>query len=1030
MSADLDVTALVRRLKRRTRAEVRFDEGSRALYATDASNYRQVPIGVVIPRDEQDVLETLSACHDLGAPILCRGGGTSLAGQCCNVAVVMDFTKYMNRVIGVATQRRLARVQPGCVLDALRAETLPHGLNFGPDPATHSHCAIGGMLGNNSCGIHSLLSVKCGLGERTSDNTHSLDVVTYDGERMQVGRTLPAELQRIIQRDDAQGRIYSGLRDLRDRYAGEIRTRSPRFPRRVSGYNLVELLPENEFHVARALVGTESTCVTYLEATLHLVPNPGARSLLVLGYPDVFSAADHIMSILEFEPTGLEGMDELLFRWVRNQGEQEKNLVLFPPGKGWLLVEFGGQSKDDAHQQAERCMAALRRRDDPPSMRHLDKEEDQHHVWKVRESGLAATAWQPGHPDNWPGFEDSAVPPEKVAAYLRQLKALLSRYGYETSLYGHFGQGCIHCRIGFDLYTAAGIRKYQAFMEEASDLVVRHGGSLSGEHGDGQARGQFLPKMFGRELVNAFREFKRIWDPHWKMNPGKLIDANPITADLRLGPSYNPPTPTTHFRYPDDEGAFARAALRCVGVGECRKHGGQTMCPSYMVTGEEMHSTRGRARLLWEMLNGHVLKGGWRNQAVKESLELCLSCKGCKSDCPVQVDMATYKAEFFAHYYQGRVRPLHAYIFGLVHIWARLGSIAPAIANLLMRAPPSAALMKWIANVAPQRTLPILAGQPFQQWFRQRPPQNADKPLVVLWADTFNNYFEPETARSAVTVLEAAGFRVEVPMADLCCGRPLYEYGMLDTARRWLAQILVALRPAIRADIPVVVLEPSCCAVFRDEMLNLFSNNLDARRLARNTFLLSEFLERNTSGDRLPKMRRQALVHGHCHHKAVMGLDAERAVLQSMGLDFRIPESGCCGMAGAFGYARGAPYDVSIQCAERVLLPEIRAATEDEIIIADGFSCRGQIQQCTGRKALHLAQVLEFALQDAESGQREQRPETRYGRQRQSDQRKAAWKAVAGLASLACAGWLAWRFGPQTPSAARKLGRQVRHFFG
>jgi FAD/FMN-containing dehydrogenase/Fe-S oxidoreductase len=1015
---DLDVDGLTRRLRRTTRAEVRFDDGSRALYATDASNYRQVPIGVVIPRDADDVVATLAACHDAGAPVLCRGGGTSLAGQCCNVAVVMDFTKYMNRVIEVDTRHRLARVQPGCVLDDLRKETLRHGLNFGPDPATHSHCAIGGMLGNNSCGIHSLLAVKHGHGMRTSDNTHSLEVITYDGERMTVGATPPAELEQMAQGRAAQSRIYAQLRDLRDRYADPIRSHFPKLPRRVSGYNLDELLPENEFHVARALVGSEGTCVTILEATLHLVPNPQARSLLVLGYPDVFTAADHIEQILPLKPTGLEGMDRLLVKWVRNQGQEAANLALLPPGNAWLLVEFGGETQEDAHAQSRHCVEALKKVSKPPSFKLFDDKHQEQMVWKVRESGLAATAWQPGHADNWPGFEDSAVPPEKVPGYLKDFHKLLGKYDYQTSLYGHFGQGCIHCRIGFDLYTAAGIEKYKSFMEEATDLVVKYGGSFSGEHGDGQARAQFLPKLFGEELVQAFREFKRIWDPHWKMNPGKVVDPNPITADLRIGTDYNPPNPSTHFHYQADHGSFSRAALRCVGVGECRKKGGQTMCPSYMVTGEEMHSTRGRARLLWEMLNGHVLKDGWRSEAVKESLDLCLSCKGCKGDCPVQVDMATYKAEFLAHYYQGRLRPRHAYVFGLVHLWARLGRFAPGLANVLLRAPGTSHLMKWFAQVAPERSLPTLAPRSFKHWFRQRHRSSdsllrsaaaqSNRPPVILWADTFNNYFTPEPAQAAVEVLEHAGFSVLVPETDMCCGRPLYDYGMLATAKRWLEHILRTLRPAIEAGLPVVVLEPSCCSVFRDEMLNLLPNNLDAKRLAQNVFLLGEFLEKN--GYQPPKLsHRRALVHGHCHQKALMGMEAEQSLLKKMEVDSHLPESGCCGMAGAFGYEKGDPYEVSIACGERVLLPEVREAGERDLIVADGFSCREQIQQCTNREGLHLAQVIQLALRSGETRQLPNRPEDVYVQQRKAaNARSLAKTAVLGVA-MGVLGLVVWR---------------------
>ncbi len=1003
--ASVDNVSLERALRAHVKGEVRFDVGSRALYATDGSNYRQVPIGVVIPRDAEDVLETLSACHRYSAPVLSRGGGTSLAGQCCNVAVVMDFTKYMNRVVEIDPRRRRARVQPGCVLDELRDAASKYQLTFGPDPATHSHCAIGGMLGNNSCGIHSLLAGKYGHGLRTSDNTCALEILTYDGERMHVGETPPDELDRIIRRGGAQGRIYRELRDLRDKYAEPLRTRVPKLPRRVSGYNLDELLPEHNFNVARALVGSEGTLVTILEATLHLVPNPRANSLLVLGYPDVYSAADHLLEILEFQPIGLEGIDEILIEWMKVKNVRTGNLKLLPKGRGWLFVQFGGDSKEDSDAQAHACMAKLRDASNPPDMRLYDEPEEEEKLWKVRESGLSSTAWVATEPDNWPGFEDSAVPVHNVGSYLHDLRRLMQKYGYKTSLYGHLGQGCIHCRIPFDLYTAQGVRNFKSFMDEASDLVVHYGGSISGEHGDGQARAPYIHKMFGPELMQAFREFKRIWDPHWKMNPGKLIDAYPVDANMRIGTDYSPPNPKTHFSYASDKGAFSRAALRCVGVGDCRKKGGLTMCPSYQVTLEEEHCTRGRARLLWEMLNGRELKDGWKSEAVKHSLDLCLSCKGCKGDCPVNVDMATYKAEFLSHYYEGRLRPRHAYAFGLIHNWSRLASFAPTLANFFSQTPLLRDLLKLATNVAPERKLPPFAPQSFKSWFRRRGTRNPGAPPVLLWPDTFNNCFHPDVAKAAVEVLEHAGFQVEVPVQDMCCGRPLYDYGMLDRAKTWLADILQKMRPALEAGVPMVVLEPSCCSVFRDELLNLFPNNEDAKRLRANTFLLSEFLRQKAPNFRVPHLKGEAIVHGHCHHKSVLGFAAETEILRQTGLDCHVLDSGCCGMAGAFGFEKGDHYDVSIKCGERVLLPAVRQAAEHALIIADGFSCKEQIAQCTHREALHLAQVLRLALHQVHADHGE-RPEAHMLRERAAEHRAARLRAGAACAGIA-AGLLA-----------------------
>jgi FAD/FMN-containing dehydrogenase/Fe-S oxidoreductase len=995
-----DALALENDLRRRIEGEVRFDDGSRALYATDASNYRQVPVGVVIPRSTEDVIATVAACRERGVPVLARGGGTSLAGQCCNVALVIDFSKFLHRILEIDPQGRRARVQPGTILDDLRHAATAHGLTFGPDPSTHNRCTLGGMIGNNSCGVHSVMAGK------TVDNVEELDVLTYDGLRLKVGPTSDEELARIVRAGGRRGEIYRRLRDLRDRSAGLIRQRFPKIPRRVSGYNLDELLPENGFNVARALVGTEGTCVTVLEATLRLIHNPSCRVLLALGYPDVYTAADHVPEILEHRPIGLEGMDDRLARAIRLKHLHEENLDLLPAGHGWLLVELGGETKDEARARAEAVMDALRARSDAPSLRLVDDELDQRRLWEIREAGLGATAHLPGAAPTWPGWEDSAVAPEKLGGYLRDLRALFKKYGYECSLYGHFGQGCVHVSIDFDLETHDGIRKYRSFLDDASDLVMRYGGSFSGEHGDGQARGVLLPKMYGEELRDAFREFKSIWDPEWRMNPGKVIDAAEPTDNLRLGAHWAPWTPETAFVYPDDAVSFARVSLRCVGVGLCRRADGGTMCPSFMVTREEKHSTRGRARLLFEMLNREVIgRDGWDDAAVKESLDLCLACKGCKGDCPVQVDMATYKAEFLSHYYKRHPRPRSAWAFGLIHWWARLAELAPEIVNFATHAPGLRDLAKAVAGVAPEREIPAFATWTFRDWFARRAPRNPEGKKVLLWPDTFNDHFHPEVLRSAVTVLENAGFRVAIPEPVLCCGRPLYDYGLLGLAQRLLRRILDTLRDDIRAGTPVVGLEPSCAATFRDELINFFPRDEDARRLAGQTFLLPDFLVRETPEESLPRLHRKAVVHAHCHHGAIFKTDGERELLKRLGLDFELLDSGCCGMAGSFGFESGEQYDVSIRCGERVLLPRVREAPRDALVIADGFSCREQIAQGTGRRALHLAQVLEMAWDQGPEGPPGDLPENQI--RREGPHRLSAGTAGLALLGAGLAGWLA-----------------------
>ncbi len=959
MSTDqVDRRSLAAALRKSVRGEVRFDAGARALYSTDASNYRHVPIGVVVPMDTDDVVQAVAICREHGAPLLPRGGGTSLAGQAANVAVVLDFSKYMHELLDLDAEQRRAHVQPGLVLDDLRRPAERHGLTFAPDPSTHAYCTLGGMIGNNSCGVHSL------MGGLTADNVTELEILTYDGERLRVGATADDELERLAGGDGRRGEIYARLRALRDRYGDLVRERYPKIPRRVSGYNLDRLLPESGFNLAQALAGTEGTCAIVLEATVRLVPWPPKRLLLVLAYPDVYAAADRVLEVLAHEPIGLEGLDDVLLDDMRKKGLHPKDVALMPEGGGWLLVEFGGETPEEAREQARRLMDELEAGGEPPAMKLFDDPEEEQHVWNIRESALGATARVPGEPDTWEGWEDAAVPPERLGDYLRDFRRLLDEYGYLGALYGHFGQGCIHTRTDFDLTSAEGIRKFRSFIEDAADLVASYGGSLSGEHGDGQSRAELLPRMFGDELVGAFREFKTIWDPDGKMNPGKVVDPYRLDENLRLGTAYNPPQTRTEFRFPgDDHGSFARATLRCVGVGKCRKLEAGTMCPSYMATREEMHSTRGRARLLFEMLHGDPLRGGWRDEHVKEALDLCLACKACKSECPVNVDMATYKAEFLAHYYAHRLRPARAYAFGLIHRWARVAAVAPAVANRVA----GAGLTKRLLGVAPERRLPPFAPVSFRRWFQKRPAGQGER-RVILWPDTFNNYFHPQTARAAVEVLEQAGYRVEIPDRILCCGRPLYDYGMLDAAKRLLRRTLAALREEIRAGVPIVALEPSCVAVFRDELLELLPEDEDAKRLARQTFLLGEFLSRCATL-RLPPLRQKALVHGHCHQKAILGMEADRAVLSELGLDYELLDSGCCGMAGAFGFEK-AHYDVSIACGERVLLPAVREADTDTLIIADGFSCREQIEQVGRRQALHLAEVLQMAIRNTEGRER------------------------------------------------------------
>ena len=769
----VDVGHLKRRLEQTVHGEVRFDAGTRAIYANDSSNYRQVPLGVVLPKSVEDIVNAHRACAEFGAPIVNRGGGTSLSGETVNRAVVIDTSKYFHRIGDVDREQRTVRCQPGAINEHVNEKTGKQaGLIFGPDPSSHSRCTIGGNVGNNSCGIHSVQAQLYGPGPRMSDCVRSMEVVTYDGERFTVGVGEEQELEKIIAAGGRKGEIYARLRDLRDRYADVIRERMKpveQLPRRVSGFNLDELLPERGFNVARALVGTESTCATTTEVELMLMPGMYMRTLVIVEYEHLPRAGEDIREIVErFKPIGLEGIDKRLIWDQRQQGKNIDAIEELPEadhGEAWLLVQFGADTAEDSEELAQGFCEWLKDEKGYDSSRFSvvrSQQESGHSgdIWKIREAGLGATAFPPDGEDHWPGWEDSAVPPDQVGPYLRDLRELYDRYGYEGATYGHFGQGCIHSRISFDLRHAAGVEKYRAFMEEASDLVIRYGGTLSGEHGDGQQRAEFLEKQYGPELVQAFREFKRIWDPEGKMNPGKVVDPFPIDTNLKLGVDYNPPRPPVKFAYREDGGDFAHAALRCVGVGKCRVPDSEgVMCPSYMVTREEEHSTRGRARILWEMLRGEVITDGWQSREVYDALDLCLSCKGCTNDCPVNVDMPTYKAEFLHHHFKSarRWRPRHAYAFGFIDQASRLASRFPEVANFLTQTPPFSALAKLAAGIDQGRSIPAFAPLSLQQWHARRAQVNPEGERVILWPDTFNNYFHTDVGVACVEALEAAG---------------------------------------------------------------------------------------------------------------------------------------------------------------------------------------------------------------------------------------------------------------------------------
>ncbi|HET7405922.1 MAG TPA: FAD-linked oxidase C-terminal domain-containing protein [Mycobacteriales bacterium] len=990
-SAVIDVAGLERALRKGITGEVRFDKGSKAMYANDASNFRQVPIGVVIPKTVDDIVTAHRICHRFGAPITNRGGGTSLSGETVNWAVIIDNSKYLTEIGGLDVPGRKVTVQPGVINEQLNKHTGEQNLVFGPDPSSHSRCTIGGNVGNNSCGIHSVQSHLYGPGPRTSDNVHAMEVVTYDGERFWVGVDEEDRLDEIIAAGGRKGEIYAQLRDLRDRYADAIRAGYPsvdEMPRRVSGYNLDELLPEKGFNVARALVGTESTCATALNVTLLLTPAMLMRTLVVVQFEDICTAGDLVQEIVDkWKPIGLEAIDHVLIEDQQALDINVHDLEELPrPGEhAWLLVQFGAdEAADSERQAAEFCAWLTADKGFEPDRMVLAKSKQEggnsEDFWAIRESGLGSTAFPPDGTDHWPGWEDSAVPPPRVGDYLRDLKRLYRKHGLRGAMYGHLGQGCIHSRISFDLRTEQGLKTYRAFMEEAADLVTSYGGSLSGEHGDGQQRAELLDRQYGPELMAAMREFKRIWDPDWKMNPGKVIDPYRLDENLKLGTDYNPWRPEVQFAYDRDGGDFAHAALRCVGVGKCRVPEAQnTMCPSYQVTREEKHSTRGRARLLFEMLQGEVITDGWKSEEVYDALDLCLSCKGCTSDCPVDVDMPTYKAEFLYHHYRSarRWRPRYAYAMGFIDQASRLASHVPGLANLALHVPPFAQLVKAAAGISQRRTAPSFAPLTLQEWWRRRGgTQNPGGRRVVVFPDTFNNRMHTDVGVACVEAIEAAGWQVVMPQGHICCGRPLYDYGFLDVARRYLHDVIDQLRDEIRAGTPIVGMEPSCLAVFKDELTNMLPHDDDAERLKHNAHHFSEFFEKYDVP--VPRLERKALMWTHCHHRATGGSEPERKLLTRMGVDTEPLKGGCCGLAGSWGFEQGK-YDISMDCGEQALLPAVRAARDDTLIVANGFSCKTQIDQAgTGRRALHVAQVMQMARKEGPDGPRGRRPEKGY----------------------------------------------------
>ncbi|MGW2922917.1 FAD-binding and (Fe-S)-binding domain-containing protein [Streptomyces angustmyceticus] len=974
--AETEKRNLAEELAAAVRGEVSFAAADRALMTMDASNYRRVPRAVVAPRDAEDVAAVLRVCRDHGVPVVPRGAGTSIAGQATGVGVVLDFTRHMRRIVSLDADARTAVVQPGVILDDLRAAAGAHGLTFGPDPSTHSRCTLGGMIGNNSCGSH---SVAWGT---TADSVRALELLTYGGEQVRAGRgTGPTGAPTGL-----PPRLRDGVKALVDGELALLRTGYPDLPRRISGYALDALLPEAGTDLARALTGSEGTLGVLTEATVRLVETPAARALAVLGYPDESAAAEAAHTLLPHRPMTVEGM----------AADLVGSAAGLPKGGAWLFVEMGGASPGEAAARAEAlCRAAAA--DGATDHTLVTDPAGQRALWRIREDASGTATRMPDGSEAWPGWEDCAVPPARLGPYLRDFRALLSQHGLRGTPYGHFGDGCIHVRIDFDLLTGPGIRRFREFSYDLGELVVAHGGSLSGEHGDGQARAELLPKMYGPELVGLFERFKSLWDPAAGLNPGMLVRPARLDENLRFELLPKSPVPV-EFGYPHDSGDFSAAVRRCVGVAKCRNAttgpgSADVMCPSFRATGEERHSTRGRARLLHEMLAGEVITDGWRSPEVHDALDLCLSCKGCRSDCPVGVDMATYKAEFLHHHYEGRRRPAAHYSMGRLPQWLHAAAPAAPVLNALART-PLAAVGKRLGGIAPERPIPPLATETFTRWWwrRRRTSSAAPSPsggrTVVLWPDTFTNHLSPEVGRSAVRVLEDAGLRPLLPPTapprqsggalpqpslprlhrpPLCCGLTYVSTGQLDRARAVMRRTVEVLSPLLQAGRPLVVLEPSCAAALRTDLPELLADDPRAARLADSVRTFAQVLEELAPDWQPPRLDRPVAGQTHCHQHAVLGDAAEQRLRERAGLTGQLT-GGCCGLAGNFGFERGH-YDVSVSCAEDQLLPAIRESPQEAEILADGYSCRTQLAQLGDRPGRHLAEVLAEALGEGALGE-------------------------------------------------------------
>ncbi len=941
-------------MKKRVEGEVRFDRYSRLLYSTDASMYQIEPIGVVIPRHKGDVQTAIEVANRFGVPVLPRGGGTALAGQTVGHAIVLDFSKYMNRVLEVNREELWCRVQPGLVQDELNAHVRSQGMLFGPDTSTSNRATIGGMIGNNSAGAHSLTYGK------TLDHVLELTVLLSDGSEAVLKDLSPDDLERKSRSDSLEGRIYREMLRLAEQHKNEILARFPKIMRRVSGYNLDEFIKPQPFNLSRILVGSEGTLACVVEAKTRLVPKPKWTALDIIHFQDDIEALEASQAILETGPYALESTDKMILDLARGNIEQSRRLGFVQGNPSSLLmVEYAGETEDVVKEQVNRLEELRRARSIGYASTLAFRPEEVRSIWGVRKAGLGLLLGTKGDKKPIAFVEDTAVEPAKLPEFIRRFREIITRHDARAGYYGHCSVGCMHIRPLINLKEQSEVKKMVSIANEISDLVLEFNGAMSGEHGDGLARSHFNAKLFGRALYEAFRQVKRAFDPQNVMNPGKIVDSPAMTESLRISPAYKTWQPETILDF-SGQGGFAAAVEMCSGMGECRKKLDGTMCPSYMTTLDEEHSTRGRANALRAVLSGKVSKEDFTGARLYEVMDLCLECKACKAECPSNVDMAKLKYEFLSHYYATHGLPLRNRLFGKIERLNRWGSRLAPLSNWLANSGPNRWLLERLAGIDRRRPLPAFASEPFEDWFRShRSEAGESKGEIVLFHDTFNTFNTPSVAIAATRFLERGGYRI-VLAEKRCCGRPMISKGLLSEAKELAAWNVERLLPHAEKGVAIVGLEPSCLLTLRDEYPDMLRSEA-ARLVARQSFLLEEFLLVEREAGRLSlsfkNNGRRALLHGHCHQKALVGTAPTTAALRWAGYDVTEVDSGCCGMAGSFGFET-EHYDLSLAIANRRLIPAVKAAASEVEIVASGISCRQQIEHLTGRKAKHPAELL------------------------------------------------------------------------